>query len=85
MTEWNKDNNTIMKSTMKKLLIAIVAMIAAALSFAACSDNYDETPPLASDYLTKYIMPDGVFLGNEDWTQIGAEEDEYNAFLSESK
>ena len=34
MTEWNNDNNTIMKSTMKKLLIAIVAMIAAALSFA---------------------------------------------------
>lgn len=85
MTEWNNDNNTIMKSTMKKLLIAIVAMIAAALSFAACATITMRPRLLASDYLTKYIMPDGVFLGNEDWTQIGAEEDEYNAFLSESK
>lgn len=30
-------------------------------------------------------MPDGVFLGNEDWAQIASEEDEYEAFLEGSK
>ena len=55
------------------------------LSLSGCDDNYDETPPLAKDYLTKYIMPDGVFLGNEDWAQIASEEDEYEAFLEGSK
>ena len=67
-----------MNNTMKRRMIAFVAAIAAV-------DNYDETPPLAKDYLTKYIMPDGVFLGNEDWAQIASEEDEYEAFLEGSK
>lgn len=54
-----------MNNTMKRRMIAFVAAIAAVVSLSGCDDNYDETPPLAKDYLTKYIMPDGVFLGNE--------------------
>ena len=53
-----------MNNTMKRRMIAFVAAIAAVVSLSGCDDNYDETPPLAKDYLTKYIMPDGVFLGN---------------------
>ena len=63
-----------MNNTMKRRMIAFVAAIAAVVSL-----------PLAKDYLTKYIMPDGVFLGNEDWAQIASEEDEYEAFLEGSK
>lgn len=74
-----------MNNTMKRRMIASVAAIAAVVSLSGCDDNYDETPPLAKDYLTKYIMPDGVFLGNEDWAQIASEEDEYEAFLEGSK
>ena len=70
-----------MNNTMKRRMIAFVAAIAAVVSLSGC----DETPPLAKDYLTKYIMPDGVFLGNEDWAQIASEEDEYEAFLEGSK
>ena len=70
-----------MNNTMKRRMIAFVAAIAAVVSLSGCDDNYDETP----DYLTKYIMPDGVFLGNEDWAQIASEEDEYEAFLEGSK
>ena len=73
-----------MNNTMKRRMIAFVAAIAAVVSLSGCDDNY-ETPPLAKDYLTKYIMPDGVFLGNEDWAQIASEEDEYEAFLEGSK
>ena len=69
-----------MNNTMKRRMIAFVAAIAAVVSLSGCDDNYDETPPL-----TKYIMPDGVFLGNEDWAQIASEEDEYEAFLEGSK
>ena len=74
-----------MNNTMKRRMIAFVAAIAAVVSLSGCDDNYDETPPLAQDYLTKYIMPDDVFLGNEDWAQIASEEDEYEAFLEGSK
>lgn len=74
-----------MNNTMKRRMIAFVAAIAAVVSLSGCDDNYDETPPLAQDYLTKYIMPDGVFLGNEDRAQIASEEDEYEAFLEGSK
>ena len=49
-----------MNNTMKRRMIAFVAAIAAVVSLSGCDDNYDETPPLAKDYLTKYIMPDGV-------------------------
>ncbi len=74
-----------MKNTMKRGVIAFVAAIAAVVSLSGCNDNYEETPPLAKDYLTVYIMPDGVFLGNEDWDRIASEEEEYEAFLEELK
>lgn len=44
-----------MNNTMKRRMIAFVAAIAAVVSLSGCDDNYDETPPLAKDYLTKYI------------------------------
>lgn len=74
-----------MNDTMKRRTIALVAAIAATAALSGCEDNYDETPPLAKDYLTTYIMPDGVFLGNADWERIASEEDEYEAFLEGSK
>ena len=74
-----------MNNTMKRRMIAFVAAIAAVVSLSGCDDNYDETPPLAKDYLTKYIMPAGELLGNEDWPQIEREEDQYEAFLEGSK
>jgi len=74
-----------MKNTMKRGAIAFVAAFASVASLCGCNDNYDETPPLAKDYLTTYIMPDGVFLGAEDWEQLNSEEEEYEAFLAESK
>lgn len=74
-----------MNDTMKRRMIAFVAATAAVVSLSGCEDNYDETPPLAQDYLTKYIMPDGVFLGNEDRTLIANEENEYETFLKGSK
>ena len=74
-----------MNNTMKRRMIAFVAAIAAVVSLSGCDDNYDETPPLAKDYLTNYNMTDGVFLVNEDWAQIASEEDEYEAFLEGSK
>lgn len=42
-----------MNNTMKRRMIAFVAAIAAVVSLSGCDDNYDETPPLAKDYLTK--------------------------------
>mgnify|MGYP002670394510 CR=1 FL=1 len=74
-----------MKNTMKRRMIALVAAVAVVVSLSGCNDNYDETPPLTKDYLTTYIMPDGIFLGDADWAQIASEEDEYDAFLNGSK
>lgn len=42
-----------MNNTMKRRMIAFVAAIAAVVSLSGCDDNYDETPPLAKDYLTE--------------------------------
>lgn len=50
-----------MNNTMKRRMIAFVAAIAAVVSLSGCDDNYDETPPLAKDYLTKYIRRIGHF------------------------
>ena len=69
-----------MKTTSFRLARIACAAAAVAVCTAACG-SYDETPPVASVYLTTYIMPDPAFLTADDRAVLTAEQDEYEAFL----
>lgn len=55
-------------------------MLGCMMSITAC-DDYNECPPLNEGYLTKYIIPSGVFLSDAEWGEIESEEAEYEDFL----
>ena len=67
---------------MKRILFTAtaVAVAAAVAAVAGGCNNYNETPPLNEGYLRTYIMPDPVYMSNEDWEVVDAMVAEYDAY-----
>lgn len=69
----------------KRMKYGALALTAAVLLPLCGCNSYDECPPLNEGYATTYLMPEGIYLSDEDWEAVEALEQEYEDFLAAQK